>query len=172
MKNRIIKSLAIIMAILCMCPMTAYADEIPPENIDNPIEWEDIELTDEEIEEIFQNNNPSGIQPYATGLINSYNIGIAKSGSKLLLAAKTYGSASVVKSGFTEIVIQKRKNSSESWITYIKYIDLYVDNNSYLLSKSLTVPTGYQYRATCIHYAKKNIFSVQKINDTSNIVTM
>ena len=39
------------------------------------------------------------------------------------------------------------------------------------ISKSLTVTSGYQYRVTCTHYAKKSLLSTQKINNTSNTVT-
>ena len=47
---------------------------------------------------------------------------------------------------------------AQGYYDYKTYEDLYIDDVAYILTKSLTVPTGYQYRVTCIHYAKKNIF--------------
>lgn len=158
------------LCVLFVCPMTAYAGEVGGLTVSNPPEWQDIDLTEDEINEIFENNQ----QPttYASGLIISYNIAISASGSNLNLVAKTVGATGVVRTGFTEVVIQQRKNSSSSWATYVRYKDVYQDNHSYLLSKTIPVTKGYQYRATCVHYAKKSLFSTQKINNTSNIVTM
>lgn len=135
-------------------------------------EWQDINLTEQEIEDILALNPDNGVSAYASNLINMYHIAIAKNGNSLIVAGKTIGTYEVKKCGFKEVVIQRRKSSSDSWSTYTKYTDLYVDNSGYTLSKSLTVPSGYQYRVTCIHYAKKNLFSTQKINNTSNTVTI
>lgn len=137
-----------------------------------PEEWQDITLTEQEIEDILSLNPNNDISTYANNLINRYNIAINKNGSNLIIVASTIGTYEVKKSGFKEIVIQQRKSSSDSWSTYAKYTDLYLDNQTYTISKSLAVPSGYQYRATCIHYAKKNLFSVQKISNISNFVAM
>lgn len=135
-------------------------------------EWQDISLTEQEIEDILALNPDNGVSAYASNLISAYFIGIAKDGNSLIIVGKTIGIPDVKKSGFKEIVVQRRKSSSDSWSTYTKYTDIYIDYSCNTISKSLTVPSGYQYRVTCIHYAKKNLFSTQKINNTSNIVTM
>ena len=60
----------------------------------------------------------------------------------------------------------------ENITDYKTYDDLYTDGHTYILSKSIAVASGYQYRVTCTHYAKKNLFSTQKINNVSNVVTI
>ena len=107
----------------------------------------------------------------ASDLIAFYSIGISKDGNTLYVVGKTTGTTQVVKSGFKEVVIQRRVNSSSSWSDYMTYEDMYWDEVAYVFSKSLTVPSGYQYRATCVQYAKKNFFSVQKIDNVSKIFT-
>ena len=82
----------------------------------------------------------------------------------------TTGTTEVVKSGFKEVVVQRRASSSASWTDYITYEDIYWDEIACNLAKTLTVPTGYQYRVTCVHYAKKNFLSVQKLDNESNII--
>ena len=134
-------------------------------------EWLDIVLSDEEFEKILSNNPNNNVMLYATGLINIYSIAIKKSGNNLIIAGKTQGSSDVIKCGFKEVKIQRRSNSSSSWSNYKTYTDLYNDSRTYTLSKSISVPAGYQYRVTCTHYAKKNIFSTQKIDNTSNTLT-
>ena len=137
-------------------------------------EWQDLILTEEEFNDILANNviHTADEDTRASGLISAYAIAISKSGTSTLnIAGKTTGTADVVKTGFKEVVVQRRANSSSSWSDYATYEDLYWDEFTYVLTKSLTVPTGYQYRVTCVHYAKKNFFSVQKIDNVSNILT-
>ncbi len=137
-------------------------------------QWQDATLTDEEIAAILAldpNNSTTNENTRASDLIAFYSIGISKDGNTLYVVGKTTGTSQVIKSGFKEVVIQRRSSSSASWSDYITYKDLYIDEVAYLLAKSITVPSGYQYRVTCIHYAKKNLFSVQKINNVSNILT-
>lgn len=133
-------------------------------------EWQDIVLSDEEFEKILSNNPDNNIMPYTSGLIDSCSIAISKSGSKLIIAGKTSCESSVTKCGFTKVIVQRRSSSSASWSNYQTYNDLYKDARTYTLSKSLSVPSGYQYRVICTHYAKKNIFSTQKIDNTSNTI--
>lgn len=147
-------------------PYTAFAEVSGTD-----AEWQDIELSEEEFNAILENNPDNDITPYTSGLITSYVISIGKSGSNLIIAGKTNCTISVVKCGFTKVTIQQRKNSSSSWSNYKSYTDLYADSRVYNLSKTLTVPSGYQYRVTCTHYAKKNIFSTESISNTSNTVT-
>lgn len=134
-------------------------------------EWKDIVLSNEEFEKILSNNPNNKIMPFASGLIDSYSIAISKNGKTLIIAGKTKGSSEVTKCGFTKVTIQRRTNSSASWSNYKTYTDLYSESRSYNLAKSITVLTGYQYRVTCTHYAKKNILSTQKIDNTSNTLT-
>ncbi len=133
-------------------------------------EWQDIVLSDEEFEKILSNNVNNKIMPYASGLINNYSIAISKSGSNLIIAGTTYGKSNVTKCGFTKVTVQRKSSSSTSWSNYQTYNDLYKDARSYTLSKTLSVPSGYEYRVICTHYAKVNIFSTQKIDNTSNTI--
>ena len=167
MKKVLLAVISIIMIIVTVVP-TAFAvgEQVP--------EWQDLILTEEEFNSILANNTVHTIDEdtRATGLIAAYAIAISKSGTNTLnIAGQTTGTSQVVKSGFKEVVVQRRVNSSSSWSDYATYEDLYWDEFTYVLTKSLTVPTGYQYRVTCVHYAKKNFFSVQKIDNDSNILT-
>ena len=146
-------------------PNTVFASY--EEGIDD---WQDICLTEEEFNAVLSNNPNNDIEPFATGLINGYYIGISKDGNKLIIAGKTIGATGVIKSGFTKVTIQRRKDSSSSWTDFKVYEDLYNDATSYFLSKSYIVISGYEYRVTCTHYAKKNLLSVQKIDNTSNTI--
>lgn len=105
-----------------------------------------------------------------SGLIATYYIGISASGTSLSFVAKMVCKTEVVKCGFKEIMIQRRKSSLDSWADYFSYKELYADGSSYTYAKTVPVTSGYQYRATCKFYAKKNLLSTQTINDTSNIV--
>ena len=168
--KKFLRSVFIVCLAFAMLVPTAFAAET-----EKVPQWYDVQLTDEEITTILalNPNNPTGANDNtrASDLIHFYSIGISKDGNTLYVVGKTTGTTQVVKAGFKEVVIQRRANSSASWSDYITYEDLYWDEFAYVLSKSLTVPSGYQYRVTCVHYAKKNIFSVQKINNVSNILT-
>lgn len=109
-------------------------------------------------------------QERATGLITNYSMDISLEGSTLNISGKTVGSAEVVKCGFKSIMVERRSSASSDWEEYAEYSDLYAESTSYTFVKQLTVSTNYQYRVTCIHYAKKHILSVEKIENTSNIV--
>ncbi|MBR2883623.1 MAG: hypothetical protein IKB93_02415 [Clostridia bacterium] len=167
MKKILLSVISILMVVVTLVPTAFAANEQLPE-------WQDLLLTEEEFNAILANNtiHTADENTRATGLISAYAIAISKSGTNTLnIAGKTTGTVDVVKTGFKEVVVQRRANSSASWSDYVTYEDLYWDQVAYVLTKTLTVPTGYQYRVTCIHYAKKNIFSVQKIDNESNIIT-
>ncbi len=134
-------------------------------------EWEDIYLSDEEFDEVLSNNPNNEIMLLSSGLISDRKISIKKSGNSLIIAGLTQGSAEVSKCGFTKVTIQRRANSNASWSNYKTYNDLYSNTRTYNLSKSIAVTSGYQYRVTCTHYAKKNLLSTEKINNTSNTLT-
>lgn len=166
MKKALFSIISLVMVVFTLVP-TAFAqtEKMP--------EWQDMILTQEEFNAILANNTIHTVDEdnRATGLIAAYAIAISKSGTNTLnIAGKTTGTSQVVKSGFKEVVVQRRASSSASWSDYYTYEDIYVDQGSYTIAKSLTVPTGYQYRVTCIHYAKKNILSVQKIDNVSNVI--
>lgn len=167
--KKTLRSLFIIcLAFVMLVPNVSAAE------LDKLPQWYDVELTDEEFDAILAmnpNNLSENENERATGLIHFYSIAINKDGNNMYIAGKTTGTADVVKSGFKEVVIQRRANSSSSWSDYIVYEDLYINQFMYNLAKVITVPSGYQYRVTCIHYAKKNFFSVQKIDNVSNILT-
>ncbi len=167
--KKTLRSLFIICIALVMLVPNVSATE--PDKLP---QWYDVELTDEEFDAILAMNpdNPTTSEnERATGLIHFYSIAINKDGNTLYIVGKTSGTAETVKTGFKEVVIQRRANSSASWSDYIVYEDLYISEVVYNLAKAITVPSGYQYRVTCIHYAKKNFFSVQKIDNVSNVLT-
>lgn len=149
-----------------LIPYTAFAEteEAIPE-------WQDIELTEEEFNALLANNPDNALSTYTTGLIIRYAISLSKSGEYLIITGLTNGTGEVVKCGFTKVTLQRRKDSNSSWENYVSYSGLYNDTRTYNLSKTLAVPSGYQYRVTCTHYAKKSFFSTEKINNTSNTVT-
>ncbi len=150
-----------------LIPYTAFAEVSGT----NP-EWHDIELSEEEFNAILENNPDDGITPYTSGLITLYRIAISKSGTNnLVIAGKTSCTSEVVKCGFSTITIQRRANSSSSWVKYKSCETEYNNSSICNLSRSYTVDKGYQYRVVCTHYAKKNLLSTEKINNTSNIIT-
>lgn len=164
MKKIISIMLVFVAMIICVMPTTVLAA--------NNTE-DDALLTQEE----FQALNPiyaeyeENCNTRASGLIVNKNLAIAKSGTTLTIRGFTEGSTDVVKCGFKEVVVQRRANSSSSWSDYKTYEDLYSESTRYNLSKSLTVATGYQYRVTAIHYAKKSLLSTQKIEVTTGYLT-
>lgn len=164
--RRVLKSISLILlALVMLVPTTAFAaeEEIP--------EWQDITMSDEEIDEFLAPYMVDNSMSRASGLIVAYGMGIQKSGSNLNIVGKTNCASGVTKCGFTEVIIQRRARSTDSWSQYTKYTDLYSNSAGYVLTKTITPPSGYQYRVTCTHYAKK-ILSTEKIPNISNIVTM
>lgn len=163
--------LSLVLSFLFLVPTVAYG-QTEEETECTKRDWVEADLTKEEIDEILSLNPNNEVQPLATGLIASGSLGISNNGTKINLVAQTVCSPEVVKSGFKEIVLQRRKNSSYGWSDFVIYEDLYANKASYLVTTSVTVMTGYQYRATCVHYAKKNLFSTETLNNVSNIVTV
>lgn len=165
MKKFFMSAIVFTLLISLLLPTVAFAaDDGQPED------WQDISLTEQEIDDILALNPNNDISTLASNLIISYNIAISKNGNTLIIVGTTLGNSDVKKCGFKEVVVQQRKTINDSWSTYTKYTDLYIDIQSYTLSKSITVPSGYQYRVTCVHYAKKNLLSVQKLSNISNTV--
>lgn len=114
----------------------------------------------------------NGDEINASGLIYQYDLTIVKDNSTTLIV---YGFTDcdpvVVKCGFKNLKVQRRANSSSSWSDYYDFGNVYFDSDYASISRDVTVVSGYQYRATCKHYAKKNILNTQTISNTSNIVT-
>lgn len=165
MKRIISFTLSICFLFSLFIPNTAFA------SVEEGIgEWQDIYLSEEEFDAILSNNPNNEIRPLASGLIVAYSIAISKNGNTLIIAGRTFGSTEVIKCGFTKVTIQRRKDSSSAWTDFKTYEDLYSDSSLYNLAKTYIVISGYEYRVTCTHYAKKNILSVQKINNTSNTI--
>lgn len=108
----------------------------------------------------------------ASGLILSYKLALSASGNTLTIRAETYCVASVVKSGFKNLVVQRKLTTSSTWSDYYDYGDLYNDNYAALLTTKLAVSSGYQYRVTCKHYAKKSLLVTENITNTSNVVAV
>lgn len=108
----------------------------------------------------------------ATGLIMIYSLNLSVAGNTLNIYAETYCATEVVKSGFKNLVVQRRKAGSTSWSDYYDYGDLYADSYAASIATTLSVPSGYQYRLSCKHYAKKSLLVTQNISNTSNIVTV
>lgn len=108
----------------------------------------------------------------ATGLILFYTLNLSVSGTTLTIRAETYCNAEVVKSGFKNFVVQRKKASSSIWSDYYDYGDLYNDTYAASITTTLSVVSGYQYRVTCKHYAKKSLLVTQSVSNTSNIVTV
>lgn len=107
----------------------------------------------------------------ASGLINAYALSISRqSNSSVLIEGITSCSSAIVKSGFKNLTVQRRASSSDSWEDYYEYGNVYRDSNVAGLSTTLAVESGYYYRVTCKHYAKKNIFSVETISNISEDV--
>ncbi|MBE6776430.1 MAG: hypothetical protein E7543_09645 [Ruminococcaceae bacterium] len=107
----------------------------------------------------------------ASGLIRYYSLYLSKTGSTLNITGTTTGSMEVVRSGFKDLVVQRRKTSDDAWKDYYEYGNLYVDAFGANLDTTLAVAPNYQYRITCKHYAKKSLLVVQTISNVSNIVT-
>ncbi len=158
MKKKIIVFLSLAMIMCCLLPYNVYAQSNNESmTVTNTNKYNELEFVYAEYDDL-----------KATGLIVSKSLGIAKSGSSLVISGHTTGTSSVIKCGFTKVIVQKRNNSNSSWSDYKTYTDLYNNSNTYTLGKSISVSSGYQYRVKAIHYAKKSLLSIQKIEATTS----
>ena len=107
----------------------------------------------------------SDISTYASGLITGKTLALAKDGDFLYIRGTTHGTEQVKKCGFTYIKLQQYKNGS--WIDYRIYEDLYDNSVSCTVTRYLAAAKGYKYRLVAQHYAKKNILSIEKIDNTT-----
>ena len=106
----------------------------------------------------------------ASGLITSYNLDLSVSGSTLNIRAGTYCIPDVVKCGFKNLVVQRRLATSATWSDYYDYGNLYNETYGASITTTHVVPSGYQYRLSCKHYAKKSLLVKQSVSNTSNVV--
>lgn len=107
----------------------------------------------------------------ASDLIYAYGLSLSRNGTILTITGSTRCVMGVVKSGFKDLMVQRRKTSSDSWKNYFDIGDLYAEAAAAYLDMDVSVASGYQYRITCKHYAKKNILSVETVSNVSNIAT-
>lgn len=161
MKKYLSIILSAIIAITCLIPFTAFAED----NTEYDAEFTQAEF--ESLEHVYAVT----IQPYSSNLISYHRLGVAKNGNNLVISGFTQGSDEVIKCGFTKVVIQRRTSSSASWSKYKTFNDLYSNSSYYKLSKSVPVDTGYQYRVTATHYAKKSVISIQKLDATTSYLS-
>lgn len=106
-----------------------------------------------------------GVAPYASGLIASKSLGLAIDGNNLVIQGTTVCTIDVKKCGFTHITLQRYENGA--WKEYVKFEDLYNETNSFGTAKYVAAARGYNYRVTAKHYAKKSIFSTEKIDNVT-----
>ncbi|MBQ8503570.1 MAG: hypothetical protein IJ491_04745 [Clostridia bacterium] len=162
--NRILKkTIAIIISVITACFVMLEAQAAQ-------VELEDVVLSQEQFNEILSNVHSTDSVARSSSLITEYGVGAAKDGSKIIITAKTVCATSVTKCGLKELVVQRRVSDQYEWSDYLVYEDLYADTYTHALSKSVTVTSGYQYRVTAVHYAKKSLLSTEKAESTSNIV--
>ena len=157
--------IVVILCIVSVVPINCLAAD------NEIIQWYDIELPEGTIQQILDLNPQNNVSTRASDLILAYNVGINREGSTLYLVAKIICDIDVVKCGFKKLIIQRRTNANASWSNYLTYEDLYDESASHTIARGISISSGYQYRAVCTFYAKKNILSTQKIELTSNIVT-
>lgn len=105
------------------------------------------------------------IVAYASGLIASKSLSLAIDGNNLIIRADTIGTTEVVKCGFKYITLQRYE--SGVWKDYVTFEDIYSESSYCSTSKYVAAPRGYNYRVTARHYAKKSLFSTEKIDNTT-----
>ncbi len=107
----------------------------------------------------------------ASDLIYFYGLSLSRTGTMLKITGSTHCVMGVVKCGFKDLMIQRRKTSSDSWKDYFEIGDVYAESVAANLDMDVSVASGYQYRVTCKHYAKKNLLTVETVSNISNIAT-
>lgn len=121
--------------------------------------------------EIVQLNSEEAVtsgETRASGLILSYRLSVSKSEKTLTITGLTNCSVDVVKCGFKDLQVERRRYTSGDWEVYHDYGDVYLDDDLCNLSTTLVVEYGYYYRVTCTHYAKKSWWSTQKVDNETN----
>lgn len=163
MQKRIKATFIMILCFISVFSFQAFA-------LENDLEVSNIVLSQEEINEILALGNTYTSDERATGLIISATAAINDDYKLLQFVGTINCMYYVVKCGFEDIVVQRRASSSSSWTDYYTFDDSYEESNTHTVIKAVTTNTGYEYRVTCTLYAKKNIFSVERIDMVSNIM--
>ena len=163
MKKKIKAVFIIVLCFISIFSSQAFAFE------KNDIEVSDIVLSQEEINEILALGNTYTPDARATGLIATATAAINDNNKLLQFVGTMMCIGEVVKCGFEDIVVQRRVSSSSAWTNYYTFDDSYAESSAHSVVKAVTTNTGYEYRVTCTLYAKKNIFSVERIDMVSNI---
>ncbi len=169
MKKFLETAIVVFMCIVSVLPIKTFASET------SQIQCYDANFSEERIQQILELNPQKNSSARADDLILTYNIAIAKNSSNssyIDMVAKMFCTGSVVKCGFKKIVLQKRPSTSSSWTNSLTFEDLYRDSFSHTLGKTFSVNKGYQYRVVCTFYAKKSLFVTQKIEISSNYITL
>ena len=162
MKKLVSFILSVILIITCcFIPVNAADKEIVLPRVEN------FSLVSPVVEDDFSVDNSR-----ATGLIMSYQLQLSKTGTTLNIYGETYCISEAVKCGFKNLVVQRKKSTGTIWSEYYDYGDLYQEAKTACLNTTLTVESGYQYRVSCKHYAKKSLLVTQSVSNTSNIVTV
>ena len=153
----------LVVLVICIIPsISAFAETNHVSEDEYYISWEDFE-------ELEHSTYVNELSDRTTGLITYKSLSIAKSGNTLIVKGETRGSSDVVKCGFKYIKIQQYKNGT--WVNYKTYNDLYSNTNKFSTTKSVSVTSGYKYRAIAQHYAKKSLLSTETINSTTSSLT-
>ena len=164
MQNKIKSVFIVVLCFICIFSFQAFALE------KNDIEVSDIVLSQEKINEILALGNTYTSDERATGLIISATAAINDNYKLLQFVGTINCMPDVVKCGFEDIIVQRRASSSSAWTHYYTFDDSYEESTFHTAIKAVTTNTGYEYRVTCTLYAKKNIFSVERIDMVSNII--
>ncbi len=161
------KILSLLLVILTLVTMNVTAFAQTNESLDNePLAYDYYISNDDFYKLEHVNAIDNDISICATGLITTKTLSLAKDGNNLIIKAITKGTSEVKKSGFTYIKLQQYKNGD--WIDYKVFEDLYNEATFCSVTKSVTATKGYKYRLVAQHYAKKNLFSVEKIVNTTS----
>lgn len=115
----------------------------------------------------FDNSSTKGNEKKANSndLINFVRLTLVKSGSNLIVYGDTRSNDEMSLIGFKNITLQRQENGV--WRDYQTWTDLYNSNSiRYSVSKTVTVPAGYYYRAVANHYAEKTVLLIFKDTQT------
>lgn len=159
------KIIALLLAMLTLVVpfTTAFAQT------NDELEVRDIYISNEDFNKLEHvDSEGENALPRATGLIVTKSLSLAKDGNYLIIKAETRGTADVKNCGFTYIKLQQYKNYE--WVDCATFKDCYNDSAYCLITKSIAAPKGYAYRVVAQHYAKKNILSTEKIDNTTSSI--
>lgn len=132
---------------------------------------DDYYISDEDFAKLEHVDSESNmISVYTNGLIANKTLSMAKNENNLIIKASTRGVKEVKKTGFTYIKLQQYKNGS--WIDYKTYEDIYSESTQCGVTKSVAATKGYKYRVVAVHYAKKSIFSTEKISNSTSALSL